>query len=87
MSLFRKNYLPKGKIYRKPNGKYIFVTGEGLNEKGFYEDEEGYSITYLQNPTEFRSIKLLLNSLYEYAKGLHLKEIERELTFSEGIKV
>ena len=41
MSLFRENYLPKGKIYRKPNGKYIFVTGEGLNEKGFYDATAG----------------------------------------------
>ena len=95
--MFRKNYIPKGKIYKSAyNGKYFFSDNDSTIEARLVEfnrevaKEEGVNrlqMLCLEEPSYFDTVDDLLEALYEYAWERHKKVIKDDLTYNKGIKV
>ena len=87
--MFRTNYLPKGEIFKdSQTGKYFMVQTSSSLSKYFVQYEDlTYSISWLNEPTQFDSIEKLLEAMYSYAYQEHIKQIHKSITYSKGIKV
>ena len=90
--MFRKNYIPKGKIYKDfTNSKYFFEQENGVINWRLYvkpvKEEGKRVILSWTNETYFDTVDDLLEALYEYAWERHKKVIKDKLTYNKGIKV
>ena len=85
--MFRKNYVPKGDIYKcAKTGKYFFRGRGDLPDVLCFESGK-YRLLPLSKAVMFNSIEEVVETLYQIACEEHKEQIFEDLEYSGSISV
>lgn len=80
--MFRRNYLPKTKLYKDADTGKWFASDQSdtLFTYSLCKSEEGFEISPLKGPHLFDSMGECLEALYQIACKAHLRDLKQSLT-------